>query len=121
MSGGSFSGAVILFLFTYLFCAYAYPKSMNIHYIIFCILSFHRYTATLYHNTYNNFIKDNSVSEKEVALFKLNIEDIMENPHLKVAIVSFHCLNIQEEIGHGRYFSNKLFSFFLSFFQDNLL
>ena len=52
---------------------------------------------------FNHLITSNADSEEEVASFKLNIEDVMENPRLKQSLVSFHCLKIQNLIGHGEY------------------
>ena len=42
-------------------------------------------------------------------LLAVNTEDIMENPQLQSTMVSFQCLTVLEEIGHG-IFSFLVFS-----------
>ena len=40
-------------------------------------------------------------SNEEEQLFKISVDDIQCNCRLSKALVSFHCLEILEEIGHG--------------------
>ena len=42
------------------------------------------------------------LQEDEHASFKLSLDDVTKNLQLKQAFVSFHCLKIQKEIGHGK-------------------
>jgi len=44
-----------------------------------------------------------SLRNEEEHLFKLSVDDITCNSRLSKALVSFHCLKIQEEIGHGEF------------------
>ena len=67
---------------------------------------------------FNHLITNNTDSEEEVAPFKLNIEDVMENQQLKQALVSFHCLKIQNIIGHGEYLMMHLPHFSLECISD---
>ena len=62
-------------------------------------------------NSYQfNDLINKSDSKEEVPLFTLSIEDIMKNPRLKHALVSFDSLTIQKEIGHGRCFQSGVFT-----------
>ena len=72
-----------------------------IYFILFNLI----YSRALHSITYrlDGLTTNNTISEEEVPLFKISMDDVIENPRLKHAVVSFHCLNFLEEIGHGRY------------------